>query len=142
MIAPLFNQLSGCLTDSVDIYTHTIHNSFSPKHILYQADGSPPLRFGKLTIIDWDSAVLGPPEKDLASFLSGFSQGNEEIQSFIQLYERRTNCKVNRRLLHAFFQYRQLLKIGRSITRNGDTDETVNAVKGIADQVEHNPLME
>jgi len=143
IIAPLLDQLSGRLTDGVDFHTKTIHNSFSPKHILYEAAGSPSLRLGRLTIIDWDSLVLGPPEKDLACFLSGFFQGSEEIQSFIRLYEWLANCKVNRGLLHGFFQYRRLLKICRSIPKDGDADErSINAVKEIADQLEHNPLME
>ncbi|MBI2875301.1 MAG: phosphotransferase [Candidatus Tectomicrobia bacterium] len=145
-IRPLFERLFRGFVEGARSYSYSysymIHNSFSAKHIFCHAGGLNSLTPVSLAIIDWDSAVLGPREKDLGSFLAGFPDRKEECRLFLDRYQERAGCVVELKLVNCFLQYRRLLKACRQILRQGDADETsVNALREIEDRLDHNPLV-
>lgn len=104
-------------------YDHMIHNSFSEKHLLYRADGADTgasVRFG---VLDWDSAVLGPKEKDIGQFLAGYAHRPDDCDTFLDLYENETGQTVDRRQVDDFVQYRRLLQLIRKGVKAGKPTE-------------------
>jgi hypothetical protein len=91
-----------------------IHNSFSAKHLLYHPERA---ETRKLAVLDWDSAALGPPEKDVASFLASFSEGEEEALSFVERYYGNGGGELDLKLVHRFVQARRVMKVCRKVLR-------------------------
>lgn len=119
-VQPLVEMISDDLVERNRPGAQAIHNSFSAKHLLYH-----PGRAGarKLAVLDWESAALGPPEKDIASFLAGFSEGEEEARSFVEQYYGKGGIELDLKLVHRFIQSRRLTKACRKILRGGLTVE-------------------
>lgn len=99
-------------------YPNMIHNSFSDKHLLYQpdsADSGFPRSFG---ILDWDSAVLGPREKDIGRFLASYTNRPNDSEYFLDLYQNETGDKVDQQLVNDFIISRRLLQLIRKGLKN------------------------
>lgn len=119
-VEPIVEMISDDLVERGRPGAQAIHNSFSAKHLLYH-----PERAGarKLAILDWESAAVGPPEKDIASFLASFSEGEEEARSFVEQYYGKGGVELDLKLVYRFIQSRRLTKVCRKILRGGITIE-------------------
>lgn len=122
-VQPMVEVIADDLIQKNQVHTRPIHHSFSAKHLLHYPDRG---RDRRLAVLDWDSAVLGPQEKDLASFLASFSEGEEEVLSFIAQYRRKRGSELDLKLIHRFIQARRLIKICRKVLR-GDFSAERNA---------------
>lgn len=123
VVQPMVEAIADDLIQRNQTDTRPIHHSFSAKHLLYYPD-----RGGdrQLAVLDWDSAALGPREKDLASFLAGFSEGEGEALFFIEQYRRKGGSELDLKLIHRFIQAKRLIKICRKVLR-GDFSAERNA---------------
>lgn len=141
-IGRIFERLATALGERAGRYTRLIHNDFSAKNVLYRPDVFNTASPGPLAIIDWDSAVLGPPERDVASLLSGLVPRASTFGDWIDMFERRVGWSLDRDLVNAFMQYQRLLKVCRRALRDGMFDEPArDAAHGIEVRLDHNPLM-
>jgi Ser/Thr protein kinase RdoA (MazF antagonist) len=123
VVQPMVEAIADDLIRRNQVNTQPIHHSFSAKHLLYYPDRG---RGRQLAVLDWDSAVLGPQEKDLASFLASFSKGQGEALFFIEQYRRKRISELDLKLIHRFIQARRLTKICRRFLR-GDFSAERNA---------------
>lgn len=119
-VRPMAEAIADDLIQRNQVHTQPIHNSFSAKHLLYHPE-RPGAR--KLAVLDWDSAAFGPREKDVASFLASFSEGEEEARFFIQWYYGNGGGELDLKLVHRFIQFRRLMKVCRKILRGRLTVE-------------------
>ena len=137
----LSEKFYRCFVQNAQPYAQMIHNSFSTEHIFYNKDGSNLLQAGTFGVIDLESAVVGPGEKDIGTFLSGLSDDREDYQNFIDQYQKNSGRKINHDLVNAFLQYSRLLKLCRRILCNNILDEVcIEAVKEIEKKLDKNPL--
>ncbi len=136
VIRPLFERLSELFVSRGRSYSGMIHGSFSPKHLLYDAERFASSVKGKLAVIDWDSAALGPREKDIGSFLAGFPGGMSASLDFIQKYEKKTCYSVDLELLNGFMQFRRLMKHCRKLLRGSEPDPVcLELIKEIGSEI-------
>ncbi len=141
-IGRVFERLAATLGQRAGRSMRLIHNDFSAKNILYRPDVFNAASPGPLAIIDWDSAVLGSPERDMASLLSGLAPRTGTAGDWIDLYQRRVGRPLDRDLVNAFVQYQRLLKVCRRALKVGMLDEPArDAVHGIEAKLDHNPLV-
>ena len=112
-IEPLFDSLVPILSRSRGPYLQLIHNDFSARNILRRPAANDVSAAESLAVIDWDRAVLGPVERDLASFVSGFTSSRSEARAILAAYQRHTGRTIDLELVNAFVEYQRLLKLCR-----------------------------
>jgi hypothetical protein len=130
VIQPVVDRIAEFLSRQDHTYSHLIHNSFSESHIIYQSDNSNSYMRARLDVIDWDSVVLGPREKDVGSFLLRFANKKEDCRFFINLYENQTGFDLNRELLNCFLQYRIVSQFLRRGLKYNQLDENYFSLFG------------
>lgn len=86
-------------------------------------------------MIDWGRALLGPREKDIASFLVGDLEVAKEDRAFIEQYQNKTGDRVDLELVNGFLQYRRLLKICRRVLRGEKADVYLDRIQTIDNEM-------
>ena len=112
-IEPVFESLAPTLSRSRGPYLQLIHNDFSARNVLRRPGAGDASAAESLAVIDWDRAVLGPVERDLASFVSGFTSSRSEARASIDTYQRHTGRAIDVELVNAFVGHQRLLKLCR-----------------------------
>ena len=94
------------LMSSVDDKDYVLlHNDFHFKNIIRRS------RDKELIVIDWDSAIIGPREKDFVKLLD-WSKGNDEaVPSIMKEYETATQYELNSELIEMYRVYAALRQI-------------------------------
>ena len=142
-IRPVFDQLAARLVHTARRHSQLIHNDFSAKNVLYNPTGFNAPVSEHLAVIDWDSAILGPPEKDIAAFLSWSLRRRQGLHAFLEAYQRKTGWTIDVELVNTLMQYQRLLKLCRRLLRGGDAGvASIGAARDIAVRLQHNPLVE
>ncbi|MBK9943774.1 MAG: aminoglycoside phosphotransferase family protein [Kouleothrix sp.] len=106
-------------------HTGLIHTDFSARNVLYhraRPDTSP-----ALAVIDWDSAALGPPEKDLASWLSPAGR-QADGPALFAAYARHGGTPIDQSLVDLFVQHQRLLKACRRLLSGRYSPAKTNAI--------------
>jgi Ser/Thr protein kinase RdoA (MazF antagonist) len=131
-IEPFLDSLVPTLSRSKGPYVQLIHNDFSARNVLRRPRASEvPVAEG-LAVIDWDGAVLGPVERDLASFVSGFTSSRSEARASVATYQRHTGRAIDLELVDAFLKHQRLLKLCRRGLAAGriDTSDWEGVLRG------------
>jgi Phosphotransferase enzyme family len=123
-IEPFFDSLVATLSRSREPYLQLIHNDFSARNVLRRPSASEMHGPESLAVIDWDEAVLGPVERDLASFVSGFTSSRSEARASVATYQHHTGSAIDLELLDAFLKHQRLLKLCRRALAAGRMSPT------------------
>jgi aminoglycoside phosphotransferase (APT) family kinase protein len=123
VIEPVFERLAARLLQHDYRSTTLIHNDFSAKNLLYRPAEASAAR--RLAILDWDSAVLGPPEKDVATLLSGPLRRQIDQAELLQLYQRKTGRALDHQLVTTLVQYQRLVKLCRRVAAGDHTEAMI-----------------
>jgi hypothetical protein len=133
-IEPSFERLADRLTRPRPSHRHLVHNDFSFKNLLWQADGTSDEARGRLAVLDWDRAVLGPIERDLASVLSGLGGDAPRTSAWLASYQSRTGHQVDFALVEDLMKHQRLLKLGRRILKEvRPSESTLESLRTLTD---------
>ncbi len=121
-----------------------IHNDFTARNLLCTSNsrvaGTGDARPAVLNLIDWDSAVAGPVERDLAAFLSARLLDDDQVQGLLDQYGQGTGRRLDRSLVNSFISHQRLLKACRRFLVSGAHPRLADDVHLVASRLERNPL--
>lgn len=81
-----------------------VHNDIHFKNILLRLDGS-------LCLLDWDSAVVAPSEKDFVKLLDWSHQNTAVVSTILETYQEQTGKKLDMAVIDVFRVYACLRQI-------------------------------
>jgi len=140
-VRPLFDRITQNFAEKRQSYTYLIHNDFRAKHLLYDETQANSDSISKLSVIDWDSALLGPKEKDIALFLYSASKKVDAWRLFLRLYQEQFEDPLDLDFVNHLLQYRILIKRSRDFLRHKITlEDYLHHMDSITKQLDENPL--
>lgn len=119
-LLPALDQIGTRLAQAGGGGIRLCHGDFSARNVLYRAAGYAPCG-GGLAVVDWDSATLGPPERDLAAFLAVLRRFEQSQELFLSAYSRQVGYSPDLGLVDAFRQYQRWLKLCRRAFCDGQS---------------------
>ena len=94
-----------------------------------------------LTLIDGDSAVAGPVERDVAAFLAARLLDEDRARALVEHDGQRPGGgPLDRSLINSFMAHQRLLKACRRYLVSGADRRLVNDVRLVTQRLDRNPL--
>jgi hypothetical protein len=94
-----------------------------------------------LTLIDGDSAVAGPVERDVAAFLAARLLDEDRVRALVEHDGQRPGGgPLDRSLINSFMARQRLLKACRRYLVSGADRRLVNDVRLVTQRLDRNPL--
>ena len=81
-----------------------VHNDVHFKNMILRP-------IGRICLLDWDSAVIAPPEKDFVKLMDWSHHNEAAVDTLIQAYEKSRKYQLNPDLLNVFRIYSMLRQI-------------------------------
>lgn len=104
-----------------------VHNDIHFKNLISRQNGS-------ICLIDWDSAVIAPPEKDFVKLLDWSHENTGVVPKIIKSYEEASGRNLNQDIVEVFRVYACLRQIHyQAISIQKGVDSSILAQQGFFD---------